>query len=427
MTKVIILNRLLDKYESSKHLMEPGVSNRRVMLRIASGKKEFPEYDYQDASIRDTFNDAATALEKEGFVTNEWVKDRPVLSCVSLNLNKVKECYSLVGRTHPKELAAKVASTVLEKLSHVSTQWIVSWRDDICTEAQRNFRVPSYCKNDFQSLLDLLTAFKVYDSMHGESITMRAFSSQCYHDTKYFERCVRERFLRIAQTYDTGLAQASEEGELGIRDQLAYLGIYARPELYELSGSGVIHTATGSIDLGAAGPYGIALPSTAVDYIAEIDLNQTQKITFIENKTNYDEYILSERCKEELVVDHGGFLSPQKKKLFAKIGAALHADCEVSFWADIDLGGFQMYSQLQQMILKTLPMRLSGQDVTAHHMNGLVRSTKYLEKIKAALVNQEYPIFEDAMERILEYGVTIEQEDLLQSVIGSDSIILKEG
>ena len=287
MTKAIILNRLLDKYESSKHLMEPGVSNRRVMLRIASGKKEFPEYDYQDASIRDTFNDAATALEKEGFVTNEWVKDRPVLSCVSLNLNKVKECYSLVGRTHPKELAAKVASTVLEKLSHVSTQWIVSWRDDICTEAQRHFRVPSYCKNDFQSLLDLLTAFKVYDSMHGESITMRAFSSQCYHDTKYFERCVRERFLRIAQTYDTGLAQASEEGELGIRDQLAYLGIYARPELYELAGSGVIHTATGSIDLGAAGPYGIALPSTAVDYIAEINLNQTQKITFIENKTNY--------------------------------------------------------------------------------------------------------------------------------------------
>ena len=157
------------------------------------------------------------------------------------------------------------------------------------------------------------------------------------------------------------------------------------------------------------------MPSTAVDYITAIDLKQTQKITFIENKTNYDEYILSERCKEELVVYHGGFLSPQKKKLFAKIGAALRADCEVFFWADIDLGGFQMYSQLQQLIPKALPMRMSGQDVTAHHMNGLVRSLKYLEKIKAALVNQEYPIFEDAMERILEYGVTIEQESFLST------------
>lgn len=413
MTKAIILNRLLDKYESSKHLMEPGVSNRRVMLRIASGKKEFPEYDYQDASIRDTFNDAATALEKEGFVTNEWVKDRPVLSCVSLNLDKVKECYSLVGRMHPKELAAEVASTVLEKLSHVSTQWIVSWRDDICTGAQRNFRVPSYCKNDFQSLLDLLTAFGAYDAMHGESITMRTFSSRCYHDTKHFERNVRENFLRIARSYDADLTQATEQGELGIRDQLAYLGIYARPELYELAGNCTIHTVTGVIDLRAAGPYGIALPSTAVDYITAIDLKQTQKITFIENKTNYDEYILSERGTGELVIYHGGFLSPQKKKLFTKIGMSLHTDCKVFFWADIDLGGFQMYTQLLQLIPRVQPMRMSGQDVEDHHTNGLVRSPEYLDRVKAALENREYPAFEDAMKRILAYGVTVEQEDFL--------------
>lgn len=410
MRETIILTHLLDKYENSKHLLEPGASNRRVMLRIASSRKEFPEYDYQDASIRDAFNNAAIALEKEGFVTNEWVKGRPVLSCVSLNLDKVKACYSLVGRTHPKELAAKVASTVLEKLSHISTQWIASWRDDICAEAQRNFRVPSYCKNDFQSLLDLLMALEIYDSMHGESITMRAFSSQCYHDTKYFERCVRERFLRIAQTYDTGLAQVSE---LGIRDQLAYLGIYARPELYELAGNCVIHTATGSIDLGVVGPYGLALPSTAVDYIAAIDLKQTQKITFIENKTNYDEYILSERGTGELVIYHGGFLSPQKKKLFTKIEMSLHTDCKVFFWADIDLGGFQMYTQLLELIPRVQPMRMSGQDVEDHHTNGLVRSPKYLGQVKAALENHEYPAFGNAMERILAYGVTVEQEDFL--------------
>ena len=46
----IILNRLLDKYENSKHLSEPGTSLRRVMLRVV--KKEFPEYDYEDAATR---------------------------------------------------------------------------------------------------------------------------------------------------------------------------------------------------------------------------------------------------------------------------------------------------------------------------------------------------------------------------------------
>ena len=31
---MLILNRLLDKYENSKHLTQPGASTRRVMLRI---------------------------------------------------------------------------------------------------------------------------------------------------------------------------------------------------------------------------------------------------------------------------------------------------------------------------------------------------------------------------------------------------------
>ena len=38
----VILNRLLDKFENSKHLSEPNTSRRRVMLRI--DKRELPEY-----------------------------------------------------------------------------------------------------------------------------------------------------------------------------------------------------------------------------------------------------------------------------------------------------------------------------------------------------------------------------------------------
>ena len=44
----VILNRLLDKFENSKHLSEPNTSRRRVMLRI--DKRELPEYQYEDAS-----------------------------------------------------------------------------------------------------------------------------------------------------------------------------------------------------------------------------------------------------------------------------------------------------------------------------------------------------------------------------------------
>lgn len=413
MRKNVIISRLLDKYENSKHLFEPGVSNRRVMLRIGSGKKEFPEYDYQDASTRDAFNDAAIMLEKEGLIMTEWVKGRPVLQCISLNLEKVMDCYSLINRMHPKELAIKVVSVIRERLSNISTSWIVAWREEICADALKEFKVPLYCKRDLSVLEDLLNAFGVYDALSGETITMRTFSSKCYHDTKYFEKNVRELFLRIAQKYDKGLSQACEQGELGIRDQLAYLGIYARPELYELAGDAIIHTTAGSIDLHAAEPYGLALPSTIVDCIEAVDLSNIRRITFIENKTNYDEYIQSERQFDELVVYHGGFLSPKKKMLFLKLGAAIQMNCDVYFWADIDLGGFQMYAKLQKLIPSVTPMRMSGNDVREHHKNGLERSTGYMEIVKATLKSQEYALFEDAISEILKYGVTIEQEVFL--------------
>ena len=83
----IILNRLLNKYENSKHLLNPGTSLRRVMLKVE--KKDFPEYIYEDAVIRDAYNEAALKLEKEHLVQLEWVKGRPVLSAIVLRLDQI--------------------------------------------------------------------------------------------------------------------------------------------------------------------------------------------------------------------------------------------------------------------------------------------------------------------------------------------------
>lgn len=413
MNETVILSRLLDKYERSKHLFQSCESGRGVMLKIGPGKKDFPEYDYENASVRDSWNTSAIHLEQEGLIQNEWVKNRPVLSCIRLNLNRVMDCYQLIGRVHPKELAIQVASMVNERLANASTCWIIAWRNQVCSNAQSEYSIPSYCKNGLSPLEDLLKALASYDAMHGESTTMRAFSSQCYHDTKYFERNVRDLFLHIAQKYDVGLSQLSAQESLGTREQLAYLGIYARPELYELAGDIVVHTENGSVNFSAAAPYGLALPSTSVNQIVSIDLTQIQKIVFIENKTNYDEYILSELAHGTLAIYHGGFLSPQKKQLVQKLAQAIQTNCDVFFWADIDLGGFQMFAQLQQLIPSLKPLRMSGGDVDKYHANGLVRSESYLDGLKSALAHQEYPLFTDAIQAILKYGVTIEQEVFL--------------
>lgn len=405
----VILNRLLDKYENSKHLSEPGTSTRRVMLRV--GKKELPEYIYEDAAIRDSYNEAALELEKQHLVQLEWVKARPVLSTVILRLDRIMPCYAAAERVHPRVRAKQVTDAVRIGLDGVAVPWIAAWREDVCKSADEQMKVPAFCKKDDASLRDLLGVLRGYAALSG-SITMRAFSSRCFSDTKYFERNVRDLFLTIARKYDTELALACDENELGEREQLAFLGIYARPELYELAGNCTIQTSQGSICIGAA-PYGLALPSTLVDFIMEIDLTAIRSITFIENKTNYDAYVMSEKQPEELVVYHGGFLSPQKKRLIASIAHAASETMKIRFWADIDTGGFRMFRHLQELIPSLTPMRMSGKFVDSFHEHGLARSEAYLSSLRIDVENGKYPLFRDAIERILNYGVTIEQETFL--------------
>ena len=62
----VILKRLLAKYEASEHPLHPGKSNRRVMLQTKR-KSDFPEYEYETASVRDSFNHAAEELSKIDF------------------------------------------------------------------------------------------------------------------------------------------------------------------------------------------------------------------------------------------------------------------------------------------------------------------------------------------------------------------------
>ena len=406
----IILSRLLDKFENSKHLSDPGTSHRRVMLRV--DKKELPEYRYEDATTRDAYNEAARMLEAKKMVQLEWVKGRPLLSTVVLNLEQVSSCYTALGRVHPKTRANHITTLIDGSLEGVSIPWIVAWKKDICSEAVEHLKIPNFCKSDDTLLHDLLRSFQEYATLPG-SITMRAFSIKCFSDTKYFERNIRDLFLRIARKYDNALALACEENNLGEKEQLAFLGIYARPEHYELAGNCLIRTQQGELDLNAAGCCGLALPSTLIESIAEIEMSSIDCITFIENKTNYDEYISAEKQSGELVIYHGGFLSPQKRRLFTLIANGVDAKLNVRFWADIDKGGFQMFQHLQELIPALVPMRMSGEFVDKFHEHGLARSKEYLSALKTDLKTGKYLLFQDAIEKILSYGVTIEQEAFL--------------
>lgn len=68
---------------------------------------------------------------------------------------------------------------------------------------------------------------------------------------------------------------------------------------------------------------------------------------------------------------------------------------------------------MQAIFPLLLPMRMSGEDVETHHTIGLKRSAHYLVQVQAALDGGKYPPFQKVMEKIVKYGVTIEQEVFL--------------
>lgn len=49
-----------------------------------------------------------------------------------------------------------------------------------------------------------------------------------------------------------------------------------------------------------------------------------------------------------------------------------------------------------------------------YHKNGLKRPGQYLKKLKEEQDAGKYPLFADAIDKILQYGITIEQETFLE-------------
>ena len=156
----VILNRLLDKFENSKHLSEPNVSRRRVMLRI--DKRELPEYQYEDAVVRDAYNAAARELEQQALVRLEWARKQSVLSCIVLDLERVAQCYECADRVHPQKRAEEVERLITQKLEGNPVSWIAAWRDAVCTQARNSMRVPTFCRENDHLLQDLLLTFQRY-------------------------------------------------------------------------------------------------------------------------------------------------------------------------------------------------------------------------------------------------------------------------
>lgn len=161
---------------------------------------------------------------------------------------------------------------------------------------------------------------------------------------------------------------------------------------------------------------GVCLKSNMATKLTNISLSNVSTLTFIENYTNYTTYIQTKQ-KDELVIYHGGFYSPTKAAFYIRLEDALHEHMQVRFWADIDLGGFEMFVRLKKIFTTLTPMRMAKNDYEQQLAYARSVSEEYCTKVSALFEKDDYAIFYDVINVICYHKKVVEQESFLHEEV----------
>lgn len=396
----LILDKLLDKFEE-----RIPTSNRRV--RIILDKKEVKVPNIESSEYIE-FREAMIQLKDKGFIDIDWIRKDYIIKSLWLNLDNVNTVYHYLERQTRNSKNSLILEIIEKTLQKITISWI---RDYLETERD-NILVKEkiagiWCKEQ-KIIFDFLAALEGVDKLNGNAVSMRVFSIKVYGNSKKFEREIKQLIIPVIKRFEPNLADVEEISD---REVLAQVGIIMMPETFEFCGNIKINFTNGEVDFSPI-IKGSCISSESVSDIHSVKIFNTEKIIFIENKTNYSEYCLNSKAEGELVIYHGGFYSPQRGEFFRKLCAS--TNLPIYFWGDIDYGGFKMYVRLKNNIISNLqPMNMDLLSYNRYKTKGLPKNDEYITKLSFLKADENYNEFFDVMDAIIVEKTTVEQEAFL--------------
>ena len=398
---VLLVNLLLDKYESSKGY-QTGVFNQRIRLKINQEEMFSEAMENGDEHAR--FLADVELLEQKEIVCFDWVRfeEGNLVKDIWLCLDHVEEAYAF-ARRKPLALATsqmiEMVKKALQEMKHDSPlkDYLASklaWME----EKKRPFKL--FENKDLEGLLKCLVFLHDNQTQWLE----RVLSTHLYKDSKYFEKEIKKPLLSILRAID-------KDEEHGEGDLLLEYGISRYPEVIEFCGSLIVFLQNGScIDYGSQ-IHGAYINSLTIDDIDSIEI-KCDRILSIENKANYIACVQS-RKPNELILYHGGCYSPAKERFFKKIAQA--SSCKVDHWSDIDLGGFRIFTRLKENIFpQAQPYQMDLQTLRKHESACLpITSTTYLKQLEEMYQEPRYAIFHEVIAYMLAKRIKLEEENIL--------------
>lgn len=399
--ELVILNKLLDKFEDRT----PG-SNRRV--RIEFDKSDIKIPDIESSEYRG-FREDMLRLKSRGFIELDWTRKDYLIKSVWLNFENVDTVYEYLERENRAAKVNRVIELIDQMLERIELDWLRTYLLSSREYMRENNKLTGVWSKKQPFLNNFLSALVGINDLHGSSISMRAFSINIYSDSKFFEREMKSFVITVIKNNEPDLKDIDEISD---REVLAQVGIIMMSEIFEFCGNVRINFVGGTVDFSPV-KKGACVLDESVSDICSIDIFDTDRIIFIENKTNYTEYCLNRQTDHELVVYHGGFYSPKHGEFFRKLCDG--KDIPAYLWSDIDYGGFRMFMRLKKNIVSSLePLNMDIDSFERYKKKGLKRDDKYIMTLQKLTEDPDYSVFYEVISAIINSKVTVEQECFLE-------------
>ncbi len=434
-----IINLLLDKYEQSRHFQGTAQVNRRVALKF--NKKDFPLYDIEKVETKEAIHHAALVLQKRKLIAVEWMKYEVgnIMNRVFLNLEMLPEAYAFVQRKGKEEILTEAHHKLAVFEEQSTTPWIKGFCTAMLQEMEEKKGIPRYLPKEEENFDLLLAVLRGIEQKGEDDLLERIFSRRYLGGSKEFERKMRSRLVTIVKNF------LLEGQDMEDEEVLQHIGLIKTSEDLSFFGP-LVAKLHGQVINFSPFCYGASMNTEMIRNF-EVGQLPISRVTTIENKAAYLEYIKNiwsaspsthtkiqrelaaatpetalespsphTKTNQELVVYLAGFYSPVKRLFLEKIYNYVQDNRNpVTFyhWGDLDLGGFQIFVHLKNLIPELQPLHMDAKTLRENARFGDTFDEKYRKQLKKLLNQDEYAVFTEVIEAILQMGIKLEQEALV--------------
>ncbi len=387
-----ILNALLDQYERSKSFIGKNVQNQSFNKRITELFQGYP--DEANYELFSEVNSQVSSLEREGLITVKRKKrgkiDTEVISSVTLVLDKLEQCYHVLGRQPKADKNAAIKKLLNQYCDR--TLLLGNYCKEQVKRLSENKKVQY--SDDLEKLEQILKVLAEIESIEEETF-VRNFSIRVLGDSKAFEH-IKAAVVSLLCEYGD-----YPDKECVLQD----LNIVNNPGYVYVKGNGTVTISGQTIDFGRIhGDFGLS--SAVLDDIEKVEISASKVIT-IENLTTFNSFM----DKDAFIVYLGGYHNSIRRNMIRKIYEN-NPDKKYYHYGDIDAGGFYILLDLRRKTgIPFAPLNMNLETIKKYRDY----TKKLTENDRTRLKNLLGGEFDEVINYMLENDCKLEQEAIEQN------------